>query len=379
MTGYPFLPLGIINSRFEPELTEAARRVIDSGRYIGGPEVELFEGELAAMCDAGYCVGVSTGLDALRLILRAFVETGRLCAGDEIIVPANSYIASAIAIVDAGLVPVFADPSCDDFLLHTEEIERLMTDKTRGVMPVDLYGRIALTEDMATFCRDRGLVVVEDAAQAIGAWRKDCSGNTIRPGSLATAAAFSFYPAKNVGALGDAGAVVTDDSELADVIRTLSNYGESRRYHCPVIGYNCRLDPIQAAMLRVKLPHTDEENAARRRNALAYLRELDEGRIVLPPAPVDGDAVHQFVIRCIGVSRDRLRERLVAEGVETAIHYPVPINEQPAMKKYTDGRQQTPNASMLASQILSLPVSSATTTEDVAQISSIINSIIKKL
>lgn len=382
MMRYPFLPLGTLNRRFEPALTEAVGRVVASGRYIGGPEVAGFESRLAAMCGTGHAVGVSTGLDALRLILRAMVTLGRLNPGDGVIVPSNSYIASALAIVDAGLRPVMAEPSEADYLLHADEIDRRAGEGVRAVMPVDLYGRIAATEEMMALCRDRGLLVIEDAAQAIGATRSISDGRggrIVAPGQWADAAAFSFYPAKNVGALGDGGAVVTDDAELAATVRALANYGETERYHCTVAGFNCRLDPIQAAVLSVKLPHTDDENAARRRNAAVYCRGLASDRIVLPPAPEAGDAVHQYVVRCVGVDRQMLRSRLKGEGIETAVHYPVSIDMQPAMAPYIVGQPPMRVARRLAAEVLSLPVSSALSADDIAEIARIINHLLEDI
>lgn len=376
---YPFLPLGEINRRFEPQLSEAVGRVIASGRYIGGREVTDFEEQLAGMCGVDHAVGVSTGLDALTLILRGLISTGRMAEGEGVIVPANSFIASALAIVHAGLQPVFADPSTEDFLLHAEEIDRLaLKGGVRAVMPVDLYGRLAVSESVADVCRAHGLIIVEDAAQAIGAYRVSAEGNYVCPGQWADAAAFSFYPAKNVGALGDAGAVVTRDPELAEAIRILANYGERSRYHCELAGYNCRLDPIQAAILTVKLPFADEENAARRANAMMYDSIIERGRgLVLPPVSGVGDAVHQYVVRCTGLSRGIFRKELESRGVETAVHYPVAIDRQRAMAPYVDGAV-CDVAGILADQVVSLPVSSALGHGQIAEIAEIINSVIEK-
>lgn len=377
---YSFLPLEMINSRFEPRLSEAVARVVASGRYIGGPEVEAVETTLAEMCEVDYAVGVSTGLDALHLILKALIELKRLKKGDGVIVPANSFIASALAIVHAGLRPVFADPSIDDYLLHAETIERLANDGVRAVMPVDLYGRIAISQDMLEVCRRNSLIIIEDAAQAIGAWRQDDGETIVRPGSACDAAAFSFYPAKNIGALGDGGAVVTNDCELAAMVRTLANYGERNRYESVVAGYNCRLDPIQAAVLNVKLPSTQQENEARRNNAHIYGSLIQEGRgLLLPSAPMNGDAVHQYVVRCAGIDRDSFRRKLLERGVETGLHYPVAIPSQPAMAPYIDNGDHWPVAESLSSQVVSLPVSSATSEEEVHEIADIINNVLNNL
>ena len=377
---YPFLPLREINSRFEPALSAAVGTVVASGQYIGGNEVMQFEQSLAAMCGVENAVGLSTGLDALRLTLRAMVILGRLAKGDGVIVPANSFIASALAIVDAGLVPVFAEPSTDDFLIHAEEIDRLASENVRAVMPVDLYGKLAVSRELVDVCRRRGLLIIEDAAQAIGAVRTETDGEELHPGQLVDAAAFSFYPAKNVGALGDAGAVVTSDNELATTIRALANYGETKRYHCSLPGFNCRLDPIQAAILNVKLPYTNEENRLRRRNGIIYCNEIDQSGILLTPRmPELGDAVHQFVVRCVGIDREVFRRKLRERGVETAIHYPVALNRQIAMSGYFDVSNPCPIAEMLSGQVVSLPVSSATSAADVTSIAGIINQILQEL
>lgn len=375
---YPFLPLEKLNRRFEPMLSQAAARVIASGRYIAGSEVEALESRLGEMCGVDHSVGVSTGLDALTLILRALIEVGRLKKGDGVIVPANSFIASALAIVHAGLRPVFADPSPDDFLLHPEEIERLACGDVRAVMPVDLYGCMAVTERLVEICKAKDLIMVEDAAQAIGAYRMMKDGRCVRPGEWTDAAAFSFYPAKNVGALGDAGAVVTRDRELAETIRILANYGERTRYHCDMAGFNCRLDPIQAAMLNVKLPFVNEENEARRQNARIYGREIKKGRgLLLPLPPGEGDAVHQYVVRCTGISREKFRTELERFGVETAVHYPVAIDRQRAMAPYISCGNNCRIASRLAEEVVSLPVSSATDQNQIAEISEIINHVLE--
>lgn len=370
---YEMLPLDRINRGFEPGLSAAVNAVIRSGHFIGGPTVARFESQLSDLCGVDYAVGVSTGLDALRLTLRAMVICGMIEAGDGVIVPANSFIASALAIVDAGLKPVFADPSETDFLLHADEIERRACEGVKAVMPVDLYGRIAATDSMLEVCRSRGLLIIEDAAQAIGASRRLDNGTIVNPGQWSDAAAFSFYPAKNVGALGDGGAVVTRHSELAATIRALANYGESQRYHCTLPGFNCRLDPIQAAALSVKLPRVGQENSARRRNALLYRSMINaDERLILPPEPEDGDAVHQFVVRCVGVDRDRFRSRLGDRGVATAIHYPVAIDRQEAMRDYA-GTSRCEIAARLSHEVVSLPVSSATSPDDIRAISAIIN------
>ena len=257
---YPFLELGTVNAPYKEALKAAAARVIDSGRYVGGAENEAFESELAAHTGTRYAVGVSNGLDALRLIFKAYIGLGRLREGDAVIVPANTYIASVLAVTDAGLRPVFAEPCSATLNLDTSRLEEVYTPDVKAVLTVHLYGRACYDTVLDDFAHRHELIVVEDNAQAIGA--EACGFG--RTGSLGHAAAFSFYPTKNVGAVGDAGAVTTSDKELADTVRALANYGSDRRYHNIYQGYNCRLDPIQASFLRIKLAHIDAETAHRR-------------------------------------------------------------------------------------------------------------------
>lgn len=375
---YPFLSLHEANEPYLEELRAAACRVIDSGRYVGGPEVDAFESELAAMMHAPYAVGVSNGLDALRLTLRAWIELGRLKPGDEVIVPANTYIASVLAIVDAGLRPVLAEPSALTMNLDTARLEEYATERTRAIMPVHLYGRVCWDDALADFAKRRGLLVVEDCAQAIGA-RANSRGlfDSDRAGALGHAGALSFYPTKNVGALGDAGAIVTHDAELARTVRALANYGADRRYHNIMAGFNCRLDPIQAAMLRVKLGHTSEENADRLARALAYVRTISHPQVTVPEVPRDvlSHVWHQFVIRVDGQgARNAMQRRLNELGVGTDIHYAVPPHLQPCFA----GRLEhgpLPVTERLASEILSLPIGRGTTVKDAADIARIINTL----
>ena len=278
---YPFLDLGTVNAAYADGLKAAACRVIDSGRYVGGGECEAFEEQLARHTGTKYAVGVSNGLDALRLILRAYMALGKLAPGDEVIVPANTYIATVLAITDAGLTPVFVDADLSTLNIDTSLIERAVTPRTRAIMTVHLYGRPAYDEVMASVARQHGLLIIEDNAQAIGA---DVDGT--RTGALGDAAAFSFYPTKNVGAIGDAGAVTTNDRALADAVRALSNYGSDSRYHNIYEGFNCRLDPIQAAFLRLKLDDIDTETKHRRALAAIYDAEIDNALVGKPYSPL---------------------------------------------------------------------------------------------
>lgn len=355
---YPFLELGPSNSPYMPDLIDAATRVITSGHYIGGDEVKLFETEMAAICHTEFAIGVSNGLDALRLILLAYRELGRLQEGDEVIVPDNSFVASALATSQAGLKIRFAD--ADPLTMNLDWTRLPLTERTRVIMPVDLYGRVCSVPE--EFKRD--FIIVEDACQSIGARGAGRTGH---------AAAFSFYPTKNVGALGDAGAVTTDDGELAEVIRALRNYGSLRQYENIYQGLNCRLDPIQAAFLRVKLPHVDEENAMRREKAAIYDQEIKNPLITVPQMPSDTaqHVWHQYVVRVADGRRDEFRTFMADHGVGTGIHYPTPIHRQPCYREYAS--LELPIADRLCAEVVSLPISRATSADDVREISRIIN------
>lgn len=367
----PFLSLSAVNAPYMKAIEEAVLRVVQSGRYVGGPEVENFEKLLSESVGAPYAVGVSNGLDALRLVLRAWVEMGRLRRGDEVIVAANTYVASVLAIVDAGLVPVLAEPDPRTLNLDTSRLEEYVGRRTRAVMPVHLYGRAVWDAALKDFVSRHGLLVLEDNAQAIGA---EASEEGIyggfSTGALGHAGAFSFYPTKNIGALGDAGAVVTHDPELASAVRTLANYGSDRRYHNIYKGYNCRLDPVQAAVLSVKLPHLQAENASHRNIARIY-DTLINNPLVVKPEFIDGNrhVWHQYVV--MTPRRDSLRDRLAENGVGTDIHYAVPPHLQPALMDVAHG--SLPVTERIASQVLSLPVTRTTSDDDARFIASLIN------
>lgn len=371
---YPFLDLGTVNAPYFEAMKEAAARVIESGRYIGGQEVEAFERDMAALCMTPYAVGVSNGLDALRLILEGYKALGRLKEGDEVIVPANTYIASVLAVTQAGLTPVLVDPDYETMNLSARGIKEGLSERTRAVMPVHLYGRVAWDEDMAEVCRHNNLIVLEDAAQSIGA-RSSVKGihGSDMAGGLGDAAAMSFYPTKNVGAIGDAGCVMTHDRELANAIRALANYGSDRRYHNIYCGLNCRLDPIQAAMTRVKLADVNKANARRFARAVAYDRHITNPLIKKPLiSPTVTDCVwHQYVIRVAEGRRDELQSYLEAEGVGTDIHYAVPPHLQPCYKGLN--HKPLPVTEQLAREILSLPISDCTSEKEARQIANIIN------
>lgn len=373
---YPFLDLATVNSRYLQSLKEASERVIDSGRFIGGPEVEAFEKELAEICQAPCAVAVSNGLDALRLILLAWREMGLLAAGDGVIVAGNTYIASILAIVQAGLQPITVDPSPETFNITAKAIDDAVRSNpnARAVMPVHLFGRVAWDAEIAATVKRHNLLVIEDTAQAIGAISSaDGLFGSRRAAALGHAGAFSFYPTKNIGALGDAGAVVTHSHELAETVRALANYGAPRRYHNIYVGLNCRMDPIQAAMLRAKLPDLDGTNARRFERAVAYNNVIDHPLVIKPCiSPWVNDCVwHQYVIRVTGGQRDAMQRYLAENGVGTDIHYAVPPHMQPCFA--TLRHQPLPVTEQLADEILSLPISDCTSVADAAAIARIIN------
>lgn len=371
MKQYPFLDLALVNAPYSDELKAAACEVIDRGRYLHSNETELFEHEIAALCQVRHCVSVSNGLDALRLILRAYKELGTLRDGDEVIVPANTYVASVLAISDNNLVPVLCDPREDTYNLDSSLVERLNTPRTRAVMPVHLYGTPCCDELLLDIARRHGLLIIEDNAQAIGAVNDTPGLNGTRiTGGLGNVAGISFYPTKNLGALGDGGAVVTNDDSLAATVRALANYGSDRRYHNIYRGYNCRLDEIQAAMLRVKLRHLQEENDQRNAVALAYSESISNPR-VKTPAIIGGmrQTWHQYVVQV--EERDAFREFMKQNGVGTDIHYATPAHWQPCYKDLPHG--PLPATERLANAVVSLPIAHPITPDDARYIADIIN------
>lgn len=369
---YPFLNLATINEPFIAEITSATQRVINSGRYIGGQEVESFESELAAMTGSKFAIGTGNGLDALKLIFRAYIELGKLKAGDEVIVPANTYIASVLAVTDNGLTPIFVEPSVDTLNLDTQLISNAVTERTKAILTVHLYGRICYDQAMIDVARQHNLLIIEDNAQAIGAV-SDLAGlnGSHHSGALGHAAGFSFYPTKNIGALGDAGAVTTDDEDLAKAITALRNYGSDRLYHNVYAGYNSRLDPMQAAILRAKLPHTDAINNYRRNLAKIYNDNINNPCVIKPQFDGTQSHVwHQYIVRVN--DRDKFRDYLLGNGVETAIHYPTPPHRQPCYSQYSN--LHLPIADMLGNEVVSLPITACTSEADAADIAQIINS-----
>ncbi len=372
MKQYTFLDLATINRPYFEEIKTATNRIITGGRYIGGNEVLLLEKNLSLQCNVPFAIGVSNGLDALRLILRGYIELGVMQQGDEIIVPSNTYIATVLAITDNGLKPIFIEPDIYTYNLDSSLLETVITSRTRAIMPVHLYGRVAWDEKLVETARKYNLKVIEDNAQAIGAV-SPTSGlyNSNITGALGDAAGFSFYPTKNIGALGDAGAVTTHDAQLAEAVRALRNYGSDRQYHNIYTGLNCRLDPMQAAIINVKLNHLREENSYRQTLADIYTQNINNPLVVKPLNENNGQSVwHQYVVRVN--SRDKFKEYLSKNGVETAIHYPTPPHKQPCYSQYS--QLEFPIAELIANEIISLPITRCTSPQDAIEISQIINS-----
>lgn len=368
---YPFLDLKLANGPIEEELKQAACDVIASGRYLLGEQTDLLEQEIAALCQTKHCVAVSNGLDALRLIIRAYKERGVFHDDDKIIVPANTFTASALAVSDNGLTPCFVDVKPYTMNLNADLIEQIISPSVKGIMPVHLYGTPAWDKKLMDVVKRYRLIVIEDNAQAIGAQAAipGFHGTTVT-GSLGHAAAISFYPTKNLGALGDAGAVVTNDDKLATVVRALARYGCDRRYHNIYRGLNCRIDEMQAAMLRVKLRHLEAENARRHEIAKAYDNHITHRLVTCPTIFSDMKQVwHQYVIRC--AKRDKLREYLASRGVGTDIHYATPPHRQPCYKEFKS--YALPVTMRIASQAISLPIAHPITVDDARAIAGIIN------
>lgn len=371
MKKYPFLDLALSNEPLIDELKAAACNVIESGRYLHGTQTKLLEEEIAQLCQARHCVGVSNGLDALRLILRAYKEMGIMHDGDEVIVPANTYVASVLAISDNGLRPVLCDIREDTMNMDSRLLDGLITARTRAIMPVHLYGTPCWDNELMRVAREHDLRIIEDNAQAIGAVSDTAGLNgTFVTGGLGDASGISFYPTKNLGALGDGGAVVTNDDTLAATVRALANYGSDRRYHNIYMGYNCRLDEIQAAMLRVKLPYLEKENITRNAVARAYHDSIDNPRVKVPCIFKDiKQTWHQYVVRVEG--RDSFRAFLDEHGIGTDIHYAVPPHKQPCYMGLEHA--PLPVTERLADEIVSLPVAHPITPDDARAIAEVIN------
>lgn len=361
-----FLDLKAVTAMHADEISAAVQRVVNGGWYLQGNENKAFTEEYARYIGTRYCVGCGNGLDALTLILRAYKEMGRLHDGDEVIVPANTYIATILAITENNLTPVLVEPRIDTYLIDDRLIERAITSRTRAIMIVHLYGLCAYTERINEICHNHNLLLIEDNAQAHG-----CRYNDRLTGSLGNAAAHSFYPGKNLGALGDGGAVTTDDEELANMIGALGNYGSERKYVFNYKGRNSRLDEIQAAVLRVKLKYLDTDNALRRSIAMQYIEHIDNPLLTLPSTDYCHRSVHHiFPVLCS--ERDRLQQHLLNQGIQTMIHYPIPPHRQQC---YADiGLLSLPITERIHSEELSLPLNPTLQQEEIEQIIKAVNS-----
>ncbi|EPG0370964.1 DegT/DnrJ/EryC1/StrS family aminotransferase [Photobacterium damselae] len=343
-----FLDLQAINSQYQRELKEACARVIDSGWYIMGNELEIFEHEFAEYCGVKHAIGVANGLDALILVIRAWKELGKLKAGDEVIVPANTYIASVLAITENDLIPIFVEPNPATYNLCPTNVRAAITNKTKVILPVHLYGLISPMPELIALAKEHNLLILEDCAQAHGA-----KIDGTKAGNWGDAAGFSFYPGKNLGALGDAGAITTNNDELAQTVKALRNYGSHKKYENLYQGINSRLDEIQAAMLRVKLGYLDKETIRRREVAVKYIEGIKNPLIKLPEWDYkDNHVFHLFVIQL--KEREKLQRYLFDNEIETAIHYPIAPHKQKAYQEWSN--KKLPITEQIHEQVLSLPI-----------------------
>ena len=361
-----FLDLKKLNEPFNEEFKEALDRILESGWYILGEEVKLFEDNFTAFCGSKYCIGVANGLDALILILEGYKEIGIMKEGDEIIVPSNTYIASIIAISKAGLVPVLCEPLMTTYLLDPSKIEEKITKKTRGIISVHLYGQLCDMDAINNIANNNGLKVIEDSAQSHGAVYK----NGKKSGNLGDASGFSFYPGKNLGALGDGGAITTNDESLATALKAYRNYGSHIKYHNLYKGINSRLDELQAAFLNIKLKALPENTLKRQKAAEFYMANLNNTNIILPNVPEALSHVwHLFPVRV--KDRKTFQAYLLDNGIETNIHYPVPPHKQPAYKELSG--ECFPVSEQIHKEVISLPISNIMTKEELQTVVNAVN------
>ena len=345
-----FLDLKAINLQYKNKIEEAILQVYQSGWYVRGNECEKFERDFSEFCGTKYCIGVANGLDALILIFKAYIELGKLKKGDEVLVPANTYIASILAILNNELTPILIEPDNNSFNIdNIHAFKNKITNNTRVIMPVHLYGQITDMTLINEIAEKHNLIIIEDAAQAHGAYYK-----SKRSGNLGHAAGFSFYPGKNLGALGDGGAVTTNDAELANTIRILSNYGSEKKYHNSLKGVNSRLDEIQAAILTIKLKNLDSESSRRREISKLYSEGIKNPLVQFPKwdETKENHVFHLYVIRC--KKRDELKKYLLDNGIETVIHYPIPPHKQKAFEEWND--LSLPVTESIHDEALSLPI-----------------------
>lgn len=357
-----FSTLSFMHQEIRDELLACFEETLDHGWFIQGRQLQKFEKDFAEYCGVKHCIGCGNGMDALYLILRAL----GIGSGDEVILPANTFIATALAVSYAGATPILVEPSVEDFLIDSSCIEGAITLKTKAIIAVHLYGQAVDVGEIKNLAGKYGLFVIEDAAQAHGA---QIMGETV--GSLGHAAGFSFYPGKNLGALGDAGAITTNDGMLAQKVRAIANYGSETKYLHKYLGVNSRLDEVQAAMLRIKLRHLNKWTQARREIAVRYLQEINNPKISLPYNNNDGHVWHLFVVRC--KERDILQQYLKERGIETLIHYPIPIHLQTAYGQMGLGENAYPAAELLAKEVLSLPLYYGMTKQEVDYVIEILN------
>lgn len=369
-----FLDLKKINEPYEAAFQVKLKSVLASGWYILGNEVKEFEANFASYCGTKHCIGVGNGFDALVLIFKGYIQLGKLQKGDEVIVPANTYIASILAILQADLVPVLVEPRIETYNINPDLISEKITPKTKAILVVHLYGQLAEMDTINEIALQNNLLVIEDSAQAHGVKMKYETRGTKyevkKSENLSDASAFSFYPGKNLGSLGDAGAVTTNDDKLAKIIHSLRNYGSETKYYNDCIGVNSRLDELQAAFLNVKLPNLNAENQQRRNSAKCYLSEIKNDKIILPFWDLsDNHVFHLFVIRT--ENREDLQHYLLENGIETMIHYPIPPHKQKAFKLWNN--LSFPITEKIHNEVLSLPMSPVLTVDEVSFVISILN------
>jgi dTDP-4-amino-4,6-dideoxygalactose transaminase len=361
----PFLNLKKINQPFETAFQQKMKQFLDGGWYILGNEVKTFEADFANYCGTKHCIGVGNGLDALVLIFKAYIQLGILQKGDEVIVPANTYIASILAVLQADLVPVLVEPGLDTYTINPDLILEKITAKTKAILPVHLYGQLCEMEVINSISKQHNLLVIEDAAQAHGS---ECNGT--KAGNFGNASGFSFYPGKNLGALGDSGAITTNDDTLAEVLFSMRNYGSKVKYENEIIGVNSRLDELQAAFLNIKLQQLDAENQIRRQIAKRYLSEIKNDKIVLPIwNESENHVFHLFVIRT--ANRLALQNYLKENGIETMIHYPIPPHKQKALSSWN--HLAYPTTEKIHDEVLSIPLNSTLRDDEINYVISTLN------
>ncbi|WP_026452727.1 DegT/DnrJ/EryC1/StrS family aminotransferase [Aequorivita capsosiphonis] len=362
----PFLDLKAINQRFEADFQHGFQGFLDTGYYILGNQVKLFEANFARFCGAKHCIGVGNGLEALRLILEGYKVLGSLEEKDEVLVASNTYIATILAIKQAGLKPVLVEANFDTYNFDFNSLKDSISDKTKAIMPVHLYGQLSPMEEISKFAKENNLLIIEDAAQAHGA--KNEKG--MRAGNLGDAAGFSFYPSKNLGALGDGGAVTTNNDELAEVIKKLRNYGTATKYVNELLGFNSRLDELQAAFLNIKLPMLNVDNERRRAIAKKYISDISNAKITLPKYDGSEDHVfHLFVVRV--ENRNKFIDFLDRNGIGHLIHYPIPPHQQEALSEFS--HLAFPNTEKIHNEVISIPMSPIMTDEEVDMVIEVLN------